>query len=214
MKVFQQLELQGPKPVLTKAIEVISDSLDDGWIRNYDKERWLSSEGSDEQYGFSCSKQLMREAADLWLLYHDDERLYVSNIIPQETNRLSMEQYNVIISEFYERFAKPAAKSLELTHTLTPATKPIEAWLSKETAAKLRRFSNISNKTIGSSYPNDREGWLDFLVAAHSEAKTMSSDILAQWLIQNHWFEDVAHKLSTEYQFAHSLLTFYNEHQR
>jgi hypothetical protein len=125
-----------------------------------------------------------------------------------------MEQYNLIISEFYERFAQPVAESLGLAHTLTLATKPIEAWLSKKTALKLREFSTKANKTIGSSYPNNREGWLDFLVAAHSEPKTMSSDILAEWLIQNQWFEDAAYKLSTEYQFAHSLLTFYNEHQR
>lgn len=213
MKVFQELELQGSRPVLTKAIELISQRLDNGWIRNYEKERWLESVSKDEQYGFSCSVDTMREPADLWLLYRDDETLHVSNIIPQLRDELSVDQYNLIISEFSERFAQPVAESLGLAHTLTPATKPLEALLSKNTAAKLREFSNKSaNKT--SSYPNNREAWFDFLVAAHSEPKTMSSDTLAEWLIQNYWFEDAAYKLSTEYQFAHSLLTFYNEHQR
>jgi hypothetical protein len=201
MKVFQELELQGPKPVLTKAIEVISQRLDNGWIRDYDKERWLKSVSEDEQYGFSCRKQLMREPADLWLLYRDNETLYVSNIIPQESDELSVEQYNLIISEFYERFAQPVAESLGLAHTLTPATKPIEALLSKETAAKLKRFARFPHKGTASFHLLDRQRWQALLVAARTEATELYPDILASWLLSEGFSLGAVHALSTEYDF-------------
>ncbi len=214
MKVYRELELEGAKSALTKAIEIISDSLDNGWSRNIDKERWISAVASDKKYCFSCRKEEEREAAELWLAYPNDKTLTVTNIVPQETNRLSMEQYNLIISEFYKRFAEPVANTLGIAHTLSPATKPIEEWLSKEAATKLRKFSRFANKTTGSSQPNDRQRWIDFLVAAHSETKTISPDILTQWLIENQWYEDVAHDLSKEYVLSHSLLTFYDGYQR
>jgi hypothetical protein len=214
MKVFRKLELEGAKSALTKVIEIISDSLDNGWSRNIDKERWISAVASDKKYCFSCSKEEEREAAELWLAYPNDKTLTVTNIVPQETNRLSVDRYNLIIGEFYECFAKPVANTLGIAHTLTPATKPIEAWLSKEAATKLRKFSRFANKTTGSSQPNDRQRWIDFLVAAHSETKTISPDILTQWLIENQWYEDVAHDLSKEYALSHSLLTFYDGSQR
>lgn len=203
MKVFQELELQGSKSLLSKAIEVISESLDQGWIRNNEKERWLASKSSDEQYGFSCTKRQEREPADLWLLYRDDETLYVSNIIPQECDELSIDQYNLIISEFYERFVQPVAESLGLAHTLTSPTKPIEALLSEETVAKLKGFARFPHKSTANLHRLDRSRWQALLVAARTEATELYPDILAGWLLSEGWPKGAVDALSveTEYDF-------------
>jgi hypothetical protein len=215
MKVFRELELRGAQAKLSQLVETIEGLLADGWMRDFDQESKVSPAATSEMYCFSCTKNLGREAASLWLAYRDQNTLYVSNIIPTETKRLDFDQYNSVLREFYDKFAQVAAEQIGMDHQLTPATKQIEDWVSEETATKLKVFSASANKSTGSSHPLDEQRWFGFLIAAHSEATTLDAGKLRRWLIEDEgWPEDVAYDLSVEYEFARSLLAFYDENRK
>lgn len=140
--------------------------------------------------------------------------LYVSNIVPKQLSELTFDQYNAILGEFYERFARPAAEALGLQHLMTPDTRDIEDLVSESTATKLRTFSKLANKSTGSAHPLDRARWFDFLVASHSESSRLDSHTLARWLVESEkWAEEKATGLAIEYEFAIALLNFYDEHR-
>jgi hypothetical protein len=212
MKVFREMKIKGSESVLMNVLAAIEKMLDRGWTRDYDRENKIDTIVLTPMYCFSCTESPGREAAALWLAWRGSDTLYIANIIPQKLDRLSFDQYNVIAEEFYARFVKPAAERLRLEHVITPAEKGIEDWVSANTALKLETFSRLANKQTGSSHPLDEERWFDFLVAAHAEATTLDSATLARWLAENEgWPEDVAYDLSIEYEFARSLLAFYDE---
>lgn len=212
MKVFRELELYGSQSDLIEGIKAIEKRLDAGWVRNTEREEKISTVASGTNYCFTCSKDGDREAASLWFSYQDDTTLYVSNIVPEEIRELSYDQYNLIIEEFYEQFVKPMTDQLGLEHLLTADAKQIEDWISKETAEKLRHFSKAANKSTGSSHPLDQQRWLVFLVSAHKENAQLDTHTLMRWLIETEgWFEEAASELGIEYEFARSLLKFYDE---
>jgi len=214
MKVFRNLELEGGKSALLQVIEDIEKRLEAGWAREHEKERKIATDAPDAMYCFSCSDDKERETAELWLAHRGENALYVANIIPDRARQLTIDQYNAIAEEFYEKYARPAAEALGLNHLLTPSVKEIEDWVSEETAAKLRRFSRLANKQTGSTHFLDEQRWLDFLVSAHAEVSTLDSGTLIRWLVENEgWPEDIAYNLAVEYEFARSLLAFYDEHK-
>lgn len=213
MKIFRDLELSGPNATLLRAIEVISSNLADGWTRANEIESEFSSVGGETMFCFFCSGTADRQEAALWMTFGEETTtLYVSNIVPKQLSELNFDQYNTILCEFYERFAKPAAEALRLQHVMTPDTKDIEDLLSENTASKLRAFSKLANKATGSAHPYDRARWFDFLVASHSESSRLDSHTLARWLVESEkWSEEKAADLAIEYEFAIALLNFYNE---
>jgi hypothetical protein len=214
MKVFREMEIKGSGTALMELIASIEKMLDRGWSRDHEREEKVNSGVSTPMYCFSCTEGPNREAAALWLAWRGSDTLYIANIIPQRLDQLSFDQYNVVAEEFYDHFAKPAAERLGLEHVISSAEKNIEDWVSTSTASKLMTFSRAANKQTGSSHPLDQQRWMDFLVAAHTEATTLDSTTLARWLVENEgWPEDVAYDLSVEYEFGRSLLEFYDEHR-
>jgi hypothetical protein len=219
MKVFRELEIRGARSELQKAIKEIENRLDDGWIRKHELEKQMLPL-SGEVYCFSHANTDERLVADLWLLYGDKSTkssLYVSNIVPKN-GELSIDQYNCVLEEFYEKLLKPVAESLGLEYQLTSDTEDIEDWVSKnwislETAEKLKKFSRLANKYTGSSHPVDQRRWFDFLIVAHKKRESLEANTLAQWLVSEGWLDADADDLSVEYTFARSLLTAYDESQ-
>lgn len=212
MKVHQELRI-GP---LTSEQEIefvssIDGRLYGGWSRDTNREVELNREGGGRFYCFACSQEANREAATLFLV-HPARRatswLYVSNIIPRDSRQLTLDQYNYILREFHDRFAKATGESLGVSVELSTPEQSLENWLSPESAKRLRIFSKAANKSTGSSHPMDRERWCDFLIAVHRAHENPSVGLLERWLVEEEeWPGDVAFDLICQFEFARELLS-------
>jgi hypothetical protein len=210
MKVHQELRI-GPLTAdqETEFISWISGRLSEGWSRDLAREKELNDEAGTKFYCFGCSEEAKRGAATLLLTHPARARswLYVSNILPKNVRQLTYDQYNFILQNFYDKFAKPAADLLNIPIELSPPEQTVENWLSSESAKRLRAFSIGANKSTGSSHPMDRERWCDFLIALHREGEDPGAELLERWLVEEEkWPEEVAFDLICEFEFARDLL--------
>jgi hypothetical protein len=212
VKVHQELRI-GPltEEQQTEFISSIEEHLSGGWHRDSNEEiKLLTSVPGNKFYCFTCAQKGNRQAAKL-LLTHParigTSWLYASNIIPQKIRELTIDQYNYILSEFHNRFAKPTADSIGIALELSSPEQTVENWLSPESAKLLRRFSSAANKSTGSGHPMDRQRWCDFLIGIHRAGENPDSGLLERWLTEEEkWPDDTAFELVCEYEFAQDLL--------
>ncbi|MGH7812643.1 MAG: hypothetical protein ACREQI_01390 [Candidatus Binataceae bacterium] len=213
MKVHQELRI-GP---LTGGqendfIAKITERLSGGWSRDAAREDELGREslGRFRYYCFRCDRTAEREAAALYLVHPARQAtswLYVSNIVPQERHELTYDQYNYILREFNERFAKQAGDDLNIPIELSAPEQSLENWLSPQTAQSLRRFSHAANKSTGAGHPKDRERWCDFLIALHRANEDPDMGLLERWLVEEEkWSEDIVSRLMRQFEFGLDLL--------
>ncbi len=215
MKVFQDLELRGDRDSLVRLVENIRTRLSNGWTRAEEVERRYSRDVRRETYCFSCTKIGDRESATLLLVQSEPGLLRVSNIIPRETGKLSINQYNRILNDFYDRFVHSEAGEMGVEGSPSSAEMNLEDFISHEAAEKLRVFSSCANKSTGSSHPNDRERWYDFIITTYTEGNKLDNDILFRWLVEEEkWPEEIAHDLIIEYEFAGGLISFYDRRRQ
>ena len=211
MKIFQDLTIKGESPDLERFVREIEASLKDNWSRNRAMEEQVRPLDPSPTWCFAFAGGGEEAAAFLWLAYREPDELYVPNIVPAGTERLTHEQYNRIVQEFYEEFVKEAAHKTGVRADLGREKVELEDLLSKDSAQALRRFSGLANKSTGSSHPRDRIRWEEFLISAHREESTLAPDELERWLIEEQqWPSDKASDLAIEYEEAMSLLKAYD----
>lgn len=211
MKVFQDLTIRGEFPALESFVREIEASLTDNWVRNKPMEENARPLDPSPTWCFAFAGRESEPAAFLWLAYRKPGELYVPNVVPAEAGRLTREQYNRIVQEFYEEFVKEAARKAGVRADLGRDRVELEDLLSKDTAQALRRFSGLANKSTGSSHPRDRIRWEEFVISAHREEATLAPDELARWLVEEQqWPSDQASDLAIEYEEAMSLLKAYD----
>jgi hypothetical protein len=210
MEIFRELFLRGERERLIAATEAIEPVLSNGWKRDRATEANMRSMGDDRpEYCFTCSQSADRQAALFFITEREPGVFYVANVVPNERGRLSHTQYNAILEEFYERYARPCAEQAGVQAELTPAQVDLEYWLSPPAARKLRLFSAAANRNTGSSHPSDRDKWMDFVVAAHHERSSLTASLLHRWLIEvDGWPSEAADRLASEYESGRELLGF------
>lgn len=97
-----------------------------------------------------CFKRLFRSeipSASVWLTEKTPPGiLSVSNVLPTEMGQLSYDEYNTIVSEFYEKIVQPIADKILIEATLTSPEILLKDFLSTESSKLLRTFSSFSNK--------------------------------------------------------------------
>ena len=212
MKQFKNLDITGPDEQLFAFIDVVSENLPFCWRRDRELEaQWES----DSQFAFIYEAKDGDPPSRVFLT-HENGKLSVPNIAPQEPGWLSVSQYNQILDEFAGilRNHRPQDRSLKINVTSDVAA--ITDWVSPEAAELLDRFSNGANKSTGSSHPSDFQRWADFLIKVHEEGSSfrLSTDFLAQWLEEElGWSSDRATKLAFEYEFARDLLRAYDSYK-
>jgi hypothetical protein len=212
VKVHQELTI-GPLSGDQEAnlITGLENRLSNGWSRDNDREEEMRRAiVTSKLYCFRCNKRNKREAASLCLARPGDPSaglLYVSNIVPTDLRELTYDQYNLILSEFHDRFAKPVGDSMGIRVELSRAEQTLEDWISPEIANLLKLFSHAANKSTGSSHPMDRERWFDFLIAMHRAHERLDTGLLERWLVEEEkWPEDIAIDLICEFEFSEGLL--------
>ena len=211
MKIFSDFEVHGDPDQLSRFVKVITDHLEAGWSRNLDGEEQVRGHNL-EMISFSCASAQARPAADLWLAKRSTTCYYVANIVPAERGRLNHDEYNAILRDFYDRFASRSAQQVGARAVLGKTDVAIEELVSEHAREKLRTFSQLANKSTGSSHSCDQERWFDFLVTVHRERSNLRARMLERWFVEHDgWSEDVASDLAIEYETARALLTYYDQ---
>jgi hypothetical protein len=217
MEVFREMYLRGEPDKLAETMDEIERRLTTGWTRDRDAEESLMSVGVEYGdtycYIFRTVEGGHLPIASLFISEMDREPgvLHVSNISPREVGQLSIGEYNAILEDFHERFARPSAQTMGVTIELTEEEADLRRWLSEAAAIKLRTFCKLANRGTGGAHPLDRNRWLDFVVSAHREGSRLEAATLRRWLIEvEGWYPEVADRLAGEYEFSGEVLTFSN----
>jgi hypothetical protein len=195
----------------------VERSLTDGWFRDKETEKRLTAvhPAAAPSFCFGCFDDGNRPGATVILTAKGTDTLYASNIIPHSQHRLNYDQYNLVLEEFCERFLRPVAARTGVVVDLTDTQADLERWLSPAVAEHLRRFSSCANKGTGSSHPQDRERWNDFVLSAHQEKSPLDASILRRWLVAvGQWPPELADQLAVEYDYGRELLAFAEVHRR
>jgi hypothetical protein len=217
MRVFRNLFIRGEPASLTATVTEVERNLSRCWFRDGETERRLGavSNGAGGSYCFGCFDDGNRPGATVVLTANGPDTLYVSNVIPHSRHRLDYDQYNRVVTEFCDRFVRPAAAKTGVAVDLTDTQADLEQWMSHETAELLRQFSACANKGTGASHPNDRERWNAFIVSTHRDGSRMAAADLRRWLSEvEGWAPEVAERLAAEYEYGREILAFADKQRR
>lgn len=213
MKVLRELFVQGPPDKLLDFPDMADAVLGAEWERDTEAEKKLA-EGTGRGKPMYCfvTKTKNLPAARLWLAFKEDDKLYVSNIVPTKVNQLSQAEYNSILVKFSNDLAELQVLEPDFQINLDSDQKGLGDFFSAETAKKLTLFSVAANKSTGSAHPMDRERWLDFIIASVEEGSRISPAELETLLIEDEkWPPEEADELSSQYSFALEVLKAYRE---
>lgn len=208
MKVYQDLKLFLKDIVKEQIIEKIDALLPGIWVRDIEQENVLTEKFHDEkQYAYSTVNNHNLPDARLWLASDDKGRLFVSNIVPIEVGQLTRDEYNAILNAFVDIIKKDDS----IVYELTKSDIELEDFLPEEIALKLKRFSNLANKSTGYGHPCDFERWLDFVISFHVERCDRKYDLVERWLHEEAgWMWETASKLSSQLEYSLDVLSYYD----
>ena len=211
MKEYRDLTISGTRERLIATIGEIEKALNDGWKRNKEieeKGRERAGLTPDQlRFCFKCTPTSSRKGALLVLMSNREDNLRLSNIVPDELGQLTHDEFNYILDEFLRKFARPAAARTGVTIETSSGIVTIDDWFSTGTAAKLRRFLELTHGST--SRPEDYELWKAFLVSAHRDDAKVHGDLLGRWLKEDaHCDEYYADKLASEYQSSQEILEY------
>ena len=183
-----------------------------GWGRNLEKEKEYILKYPDigDCFIFTCSNTESRPAAEL--SFHRDENgyLFVSNIVPEDTEYMDTNTYEFILEEFLTKFLEPTAQSLNIEIIVVPSERNIDSSsMSPEMAQLLKKFLSMANIADGGTHLCDEERLFDFIIQAHNEKSLLEEQVLKGLLIDNNWPEMQAQKIVSKYLFGKDLLNYY-----
>lgn len=180
------------------------------WIRRKDKEVELGGDG-ETPICFEASKGSPVSPSALFIFPKEGETLWVSNIVPTEESELTFDQYNFALENFYENIVLPAIEGSSITVNLTSNQISVGSVAGDEVENALVRFSNLANKSTGSSHPLDRKRWLEFLILAYEAGADLHVDLVIRSLVELGWSEEKAVELGIQFEFAEDLLSYMQE---
>jgi hypothetical protein len=207
LETFRALEINGSTDAIAQLGTELEGALPSSWSRDRAQEKDMRDSGTGPEYlVFIRSKDSDHPAASLSLVI-DGQTAIVGNIVPRQNGQLSMGQYNYILDEFLTSGVRPIERALNLKVSTTSASRPLTDWLSETAAEKLKVFSDVANKSSGSSHPADYRRWLDFIVQAHKDRCALDGALLRRWLCEaGHWPHEQAEQLAYEYTLGRDVL--------
>lgn len=217
MEVFRELVIRATEAQMAELATHIESAATAGWVRDRiaEEKARQSPIARKPLYCFRCLAEGERAAALVLLSQKDTTSFAVSNIVPVSTYQLSHREYNRVLEDFDERLLRPIASQAGLDVAISEANVNLEHWMPSAVAEKLRCFSSNANRGTGSSHPNDRQRWNDFVLSAHRERSSLDAATLQRWLVEvEGWPIDVADQLAVEYDYGRELLNFVEGHRR
>ena len=144
-------------------------------------------------------------------LVRDENMCKIANIVPLESGKINISEYNDILKDFLDSVVCPALQRHKFHVHTTKDRAILTDYMSQESAENLRRFSVLANKATGSSHPSDQDRWFDFILSVHRDSRAIDTSMLKRWLIEvERWGSDEALDLVIEYEFALELLRKYD----
>lgn len=219
MKIFRELYFKGTSDHLTDFTHEIGKYVNGDWKLNKD------SKLSKDYLIFDYSGNLVERASVYIYIAKTDDcgELNVGNIVPENKPKLSIDEYNAILLKFYDDIIKPYKTSgtqLEITQPTDDTFNPSSV-ISQKALDKLEKFCKSANKSTGSSHPNDRGRWFDFICQTVDDDKMFDGSELASFLqdedywgkVQDGgaWSENMANRLAAEYENLCEILKYYIE---
>jgi len=211
MKVFRNLEIAADPQRLGEFVELVLHGLRDPWSLARDKAQESLARDFRPTARW-CARRAWNgpfSAVLLWLRQMDENRVEVTNIVPDAASgQLSLDEYNTIVEEFYRAYVAPLAVQQSVAASLSKSEETLEDWMSPQTATLLRRYLSLANLSSPLAHPNDEQRWEDFIVAAHNEQSSLDGHTLRRWLCEDQRLPDViAMELVSKYEFGRSLLS-------
>ncbi|SHJ43119.1 hypothetical protein [Desulfofundulus thermosubterraneus] len=215
MKVFKELSLIGKTSNLEALMSEVTSLLDNGWSRDTIAENKFRKDVLGDVgnvFCISAPDTSEHPGGQIWLMENETGVLSVTNIVPTSKNELSMDEYNAILDEFFNRYISSLVDKHRLRFNITPGVITLEDITDEKTVSKLRLFSRAANKSTGSSHPLDKKRWFDFIISAHINDSSLSTDMLIRWLTEvEGWADEMAHELAIEYEYGRTLLEYYDK---
>lgn len=209
MNVFKELRIELGENEPEYLISKIQQKLKRGWVRDKEHEQESGINIGVPVFCFRSPDTANASAARVYLCRKDDVVFYVPNVVPVRFSRLSKDEYNCILEEFYRLFVAPVCAELGIVAEISSNEQNIEELISSDTAEKLRSFSSLANRIIPHSLDVIR--WYQFLLSVHNNEDRPNPEVLKRWLIEDeHWPEDGASELASQYDFAMGLLDYQN----
>lgn len=215
MDIFQEYRVF----LLVSSDEVISEITDiieplRGWKKRTSLEKnmygYLSNTRKQvlclETPSYKYGKSRIKGVIWSWV---DDKSLDVFNIIPLSGTQFDPLQYNFILNRFNDEVIKNLPAKCYSRIEMTKPIFDMEERIGGKAFEALRAFSTSANKSTGNSHPNDLKIWYQFIILAFHNDANLSPDQLMQWLVNDGWGEDIATKLSLEFEYSFALLKEY-----
>ncbi len=212
MKTFRELYIRLIDSSPENFFKLIKDNLNENWkYKKIDVDEALLNDTPTSCYQYSGNKNL--PDALLYITEKEIGLLYVSNIIPVEKGHLLYDEYNAILLDFFENVIKPVKEksNARIETELTEPEITNNDILSSECSKLFKAFSLYANKSTGSLHPADQERWFSFIMCINKNSEKIDPDILKRLLIDDGWAEDKAIELSSEFEFAISLLNYHDK---
>ena len=208
LNVFRDLALYTDPNRLDEVAAAITGRLTEPWRRAAEHDESDLNRGLTEWRVFERLADRDRPGALLFLVPNRTEnRLYVSNIVPTKGHSLGVENYNEILVEFTNRFARPVADERAIRCELTSDWADFGGDLGETAFEALVAASIFPSGT----HPSDRERWMRFILTAREQALDVDLVLLARWLEAEGFTPRRASSLVDEYDFALKLLDVYDQ---
>lgn len=224
MKTFCELYFRGTQLSLKKFSDDIQLYATGEWtsgIKNYSGVTWIHFDysGVEVDKASVCINLTFSEPTN---------ELFVSNIVPLEKSKLSVDEYNAVLRKFYADIVVPYKEThhdVEISQITDDIFDPTTV-ITKEALKKLEAFCYCANKSTGSSHPNDQERWFDFICQTVDDNKMFDYVTLYKFLQdesywgkkedgfqgvmgQFAWDETHAEQLASEYELTCAILQYY-----
>ena len=207
MKRFRELTIQLEQKCMNRFVQLLCSDFNSLWSRDLDREKEIEYMGDTTTYCFKRAADESLPAAALSIYPISDSSWRVPNVVPQEFGKLSYDEYNGVLAEFYRLYVEPVARLEGVLAQLTSDEVSDSEILGGENAARhLRIFSSTANKSTGNTHPSDRARWFDFIVAACKVDDPIDIEQLLRLLCEQGWDEESASKLANQFEYSQDLI--------
>ena len=100
---YRELQIKTSSPISIDARgEAIDACLGEGWERSFPEPRAGLPEEADAWLFYRCNRRGERAAALLAIRRSNDRTFYVPNVVPNDKDQLSFEEYTSVLKSFHD----------------------------------------------------------------------------------------------------------------
>ena len=205
MEIYRNLEINDSQINIDKALKNFVHAYPNKW--HIERTKQLGS--NYIVYRYKKNRDLTLR---IYLLRNDDG-IKIANILPNERNSISKQEYNEAVMDFYNDLIQysPNYKDCVTTNIFDPLQ-----LMSQKALEKLRDFYLCANKSTGSSHPYDEQRWFAFICQTVEDRRiiTEEQEFLEFLQDKSYWgadifSEDIAFDLIHEYNKITGCLQYY-----